>query len=551
MRDRESVDIDGAAPSREANVLVRFAGFILDLDGCTLSRESGEAIPLTRGELALLRFFATHPGRVLSRDTLLDATAGRRFGPFDRSVDVMVGRLRRKIEPDAKAPRLIVTVPGGYQFAAAVRKVKPTVEPEPKESAEPGAPAPPAVVPLLEKSGPPRLSLVVLPFANMGGDPEQEYFVDGVTESLTTDLSRISGAFVIARNTAFTYKGGDVKQIGRELNVRYVLEGSVQRRDNRMRVNVQLVDAETAAHLWAERFDKPVSDLFNMQDEIVARLANQLQAELIEAEARRAERSPSPDSIDLVFQGRAMLNRGTRPDILSKARDFFERALQLDPANIDALVGIALADFHVGIGYMIDDPRPLMAAAEAKLSVALAAAPGHAGAHWVMGMVLCSTRRAPRGMEELERALAIDPNMARARAHMALAYVYAGRAEEAEAQVLEAMRLSPRDTLAYRWLLHVGAAKLDLGEYEEAIPWLKRSIDANRNNPWAFFRLAACLAQLGRIDEAHQEVQAGLTVNPKFTIKRFRAGVQSENPIHLAQRERVVEGMRMAGVPEE
>ena len=150
---------------------------------------------------------------------------------------------------------------------------------------------------------PPGLSIVVLPFANIGGDPEQDYFVDGVTESLTTDLSRINGAFVIARNTAFTFKGKavDVKKLGRELNVRYVLEGSVQRGGNRLRVNVQLVDAETGNHLWAERFDKPVADLFDMQDEIVSRLANTLDAELIAAEARRAERSPHPDAMDLVF----------------------------------------------------------------------------------------------------------------------------------------------------------------------------------------------------------------------------------------------------------
>ena len=154
---------------------------------------------------------------------------------------------------------------------------------------------------------------MVLPFANIGGDPEQDYFVDGVTESLTTDLSRISGAFVIGRNTAFTFKGKavDLKQIGRELNVRYVLEGSVQRGGNRLRVNVQLIDAETGNHLWAERFDKPVADLFDMQDEIVSRLANTLNAQLIAAEARRAERSLHPDAMDLDFQGDGCLNKGT------------------------------------------------------------------------------------------------------------------------------------------------------------------------------------------------------------------------------------------------
>ena len=188
------------------------------------------------------------------------------------------------------------------------------------------------------------LSIVVLPFANIGGDPEQDYFVDGVTESLTTDLSRISGSFVIARNTAFTFKGKavDVKQIGRELNVRYVLEGSVQRGGNRLRVNVQLIDAETGNHLWAERFDKPVADLFDMQDEIVSRLANTLNAQLIAVEARRAERSPHPDAIDLCFQGAAWFNRGRTPENMAQARGFFERALALEPGNVEALVGTAL-----------------------------------------------------------------------------------------------------------------------------------------------------------------------------------------------------------------
>jgi TolB-like protein len=184
-------------------------------------------------------------------------------------------------------------------------------------------------------STPPRLSIVVLPFANLGGDPELEYFVDGVTESLTTDLSRISGSFVIARNTAYTYKGKpfDVKQIGRDLNVRYLLEGSVQRSGSRLRVNVQLIDGETGTHLWAERFDKPVVDLFDMQDEIVARLANALNAQLTAAEARRAEKSAHPDSMDFYFQGLAWYNKGPASENLSRARGFFDRALALDPAK--------------------------------------------------------------------------------------------------------------------------------------------------------------------------------------------------------------------------
>ena len=268
----------------------------------------------------------------------------------------------------------------------------------------------PTPAPLSDKREPPRLSLVVLPFANIGGDASQEYFVDGVTESLTTDLSRISGAFVIGRSTAFSYKGKspDLKQIGRELNVRYVLEGSVQRVGNRMRVNVQLIEAETGAHLWAERFDKLLADLLDMQDEIVARLANQLQAELVAAEARRAERAPNPDSMDLYFQGRAQLNRGLAPDILAKARTFFEQALELDASNVDALVGLGAVDITLSIGYMADDPTSVAAEAEASLTKALTSATNHALGHAMMAYLLSVTNRAQRGIEEFEQALALD-----------------------------------------------------------------------------------------------------------------------------------------------
>ena len=215
-----------------------------------------------------------------------------------------------------------------------------------KTGAPPPASAPQASAP--ERPAPPRLSIVVLPFANIGGVSEQEYFVDGVTESLTTDISRISGSFVIGRHTAFTYKGKhvDLKQIGHELNVRYVLEGSVQRSGNRLRVNVQLIDAENGAHLWAERFDKPLADLFDMQDEIVARLANQLGAQLIAAEARRAERTPHPNSMDLYFQGRDCLNRGLSAEHIAQASVFFERALARDPGNVEVLVTAAIVDLN-------------------------------------------------------------------------------------------------------------------------------------------------------------------------------------------------------------
>jgi TolB-like protein/Tfp pilus assembly protein PilF len=395
----------------------------------------------------------------------------------------------------------------------------------------------------------------VLPFANIGGDPEQQHFVDGVTEGLTTDLSRMRGAFVIGRNTAFTYKGKavDLKQIGRELNVRYVLEGSVQRGGNRMRVNVQLIDAETGNHLWAERFDKPLADLFDMQDEIVARLAGSLNAPLVAAEARRAEKAPNPDSMDHYFQGLAWTNKGLTPDNVKQARSFFDRALAADPDNVDALIGSGRADAIEGANLFVTDPAAAFAAAEAKLTKALSSVPDHASAHLLLGVVDLFTKRAAEGIAECEHALALDRNLASAHAYIGRGKILLGHAEETEAHVADALRLSPRDTMAYIWMLYAGMSKLHLGGWEHAVAWFRRAIEANRNHAHLHFLLSAALAQLGRMDEAHSAVTAGLALNPAFAVSRAHAAwkAMSEDPTYLAQLEPIFEGIRKAGAPEE
>jgi TolB-like protein/class 3 adenylate cyclase/Tfp pilus assembly protein PilF len=413
-------------------------------------------------------------------------------------------------------------------------------------------PSGPALGAAHSEAGRPRLSMIVLPFANIGGDSEQDYFVDGVTESLTTDLSRIRGSFVIARNTAFTYRGKalDVTQIGRELNVRYALEGSVQRSGNRMRVNAQLIDAQNGNHLWAERFERPVTDLFEMQDEIVARIANTLNAQLIAAEARRAERAPTPDSLDLYFQGEAWVNRGVTFENLTKARSFFERALALDPANVDALAGMAQVEANFAISLSTDDKAARFAAAEAAATRALSLAPDHALAHLSLGMVLGFTNRAAQGIAEYERALALDRNMAGAHSLIGQNKLFIGRAEESEAHVLEALRLSPRDPWAYIWLLTAGFAACLLGRNEEAASWFRRSIEANRNFALCHFIYGTVLANIGRMDEARSELAAGLALDPGFTIANFQSAVSSDNPVYLEQRARIIVDMRRAGIPE-
>ena len=311
---------------------------------------------------------------------------------------------------------------------------------------EAAAPAPFAP----NKQEPPRLSIVVLPFANMSGDPEQDYFVDGVTESLTTDLSRIDGSFVIGRNTAFTYKGKHVDLRADRPRVERSLCPRGQRSARR-----QSDTRQRPAHRRRERqaslggtVRKPLADLFDMQDEIVARLANALSAQLIAAEARRAERAPKPDSMDLCFQGRAWLNKGITPDNLAEARRLFERALALDPTNIWALVGIANVDTVVALSFLPDDRAARLAAAEAALTKALSLAPENAVAHLCLGIVQIHTNRASQGIRECERALELDRNLANAHGQIGVAKILLGQAEETEAHIQEALRLSPRDTYA-------------------------------------------------------------------------------------------------------
>jgi tetratricopeptide (TPR) repeat protein len=300
------------------------------------------------------------------------------------------------------------------------------------------------------------------------------------------------------------------------LNARYVLEGSVQRGENRMRVNVQLIDAQTGNHLWAERFDKPLADLFDMQDEIVARLANALNAQLVAAEARRAERAPNPDSMDLYFQGLAWHHKGMTPDSVARARSFFDRALTADPDNVDALIESARADVRAGAFLFVTDPLAAFAAAEAKLTKALSSVPDHARAHLYLGMVDIFTKRAAQGIAECEHALALDRNLAHAHSFIGRGKIFVGRAEETEAQVAEALRLSPRDTNAHVWMNFAGLAKLHIGRYEQAVGWLRRAIEANRNYSAVYFHLAAALAQLGRLDEARSAVKSRSRARPSL-----------------------------------
>ena len=331
----------------------------------------------------------------------------------------------------------------------------------------------------------PRLSIIVLPFVNLGGNSEQDYFVDGVTESLTTDLSRIPGAFVIARNTAFTFKSKsvDARAIGRELGVRYAMEGSVQGGGDRIRVNAQLIDTETGAHLWAERFDKPRADIFDMQDEITTRLARIVGIELVAAEGRRAERERpnNMDAVDLAMRGWAILNQPLSIRRDRAACDLFDAALRLDHRNVEALVGLAFFHGNDLRTFASTNRDEQLRIAQTAITQALALAPGNALAHFVRANILHVSGETERSLRELEFAITLDRNLAWAHADAGFIKVLLGRAEEAEADLTNAIRLSPRDPGLDRWHALLGIADLFLGRLGSAVDRLRKSVEINPN----------------------------------------------------------------------
>jgi tetratricopeptide (TPR) repeat protein len=262
----------------------------------------------------------------------------------------------------------------------------------------------------------------------------------------------------------------------------------------------------------------------------------------------------NPDAIDLVFQGSHFWNKGSTLEHMGQSRAFFERALTIDPDNIEALVGVAAVDAACGALFVVDDPQARFAAAETNLLKALSLAPQHARAHMFLGSVQMSTNRLRQGISECERALALNRNLAEAHASIGIAKVLIGRGTETEAHIQEALRLSPRDDGVHRWMHYVGFAKLILGADSEAVVWLRRCLEANRNNLVVHFHLAAALALIGTLDEAHAATQEGLALDPTFTILRARASARarttSDDPAFRAGGRRILDGMRLAGVPE-
>jgi adenylate cyclase len=401
----------------------------------------------------------------------------------------------------------------------------------------------------------PRLSIVVLPFSNLSGDPSQDYFADGITEDLTSDLSRLAGSFVISRNTAFTFKGkaADARQIGRELGVRYVLEGSVRRMGGTVRVNAQLIDAGTGAHLWVEQMDVDQHTLATLQDNfgIANRLARMLSVELVNVEGRRAPRA-DPDAVDLTMRGWSVLNGGPNKDDVQRSVALFEDAIRIDPDNTQARVGLALALTLIYRNRWDPDPAKVLARADEAATRAIAAAPNYAQAHYVKAEVLGLSNRFDAALATYDRAIALDRNLAAAYVGRARNLNIIGRSADALAPVERAIRLSPRDPELYVWYFVLCHANTHLARDAQAIEWCLKSLATGKTYYFAYVDLASAYAWRGQKAEAAAAVAELLKLRPGLTVQTLvqEGAGTSDNPAFRKEFQRIVEGTRKAGLPE-
>ena len=523
-------------------MVLRFGDHVLDIERREL-RRGDEPVALEPQVFDLLVYLVRNRGRVVSKDDLIDGVWGGRI-VSDSALTSRLNAARKAVNDSGAEQRVIRTVQRrGVRFIGEV-----------SEDGEAAARVP--VAPLVtEPPAAARLSIVVLPFVNLSDDPEQQYFADGVTGDLTTDLSRIPDMLVISRNTAFTYrdKPVDTKQIGRELGVRYVLEGEVQRSGSRVRVSAQLIDAETDAHLWVERFDGDAGDLFTLQDEITNRIAVALDLELVDAAAARPiER---PDTRDFILRGRAERLKPPSRENRAEAVTLFERALALDQESVAAQSWLAIALTARVLDLMTGTATADVARAEDLAERALAASPRSPLARFAKAQVLRAQHRYNEAILEYETAIALNRNWANAYSHLGWCKFVTGSIEELIPAQEQAIRLSPRDPQIGLYYFRIGCAHLLRSRTNEAIIWYEKARSATPAHP--LFR--AFLASAYALKEDTGRAAAELTQARRLvgddrysSIARLRAVESWGVPKVRALAEATYfAGLRKAEVPEE
>ena len=495
-----------------------FGPFVLDPGAGTLLRGNDPVAVGHRG-IKLLAALVGRPGEILAKAELMDA-AWPGIAVEEGNLTVQIAQLRKLLGPAADGGEWISTVPRiGYRFMGTIDALG---DAKRKPLALPGKP-----------------SIAVLPFVNVSNDPEQESFTGGLTEDLITDLSRMPGLFVIARNSAFAYKGKamDVRDIAKELGVRYLLEGSARRAAGSVRINAQLVDALSGDHLWAERYDRSLEDIFAVQDEVTAKIVEALLGRLRTPPSRN--RPKNLEAYDLCVRARKLMDDA--PQTAQEAHLMLTRAISLDPDYAEAYRWLAMNHWmgwvHSGGPKELDRSTALGLAHKA-----VAIDPNDAGCRWVLAYLLAYERSFAEADAEFAKAIELDPNEADTFAALSDIAVLAGRIEEGLEHIAKAFRLNPFPASWY--YLTLGQAQYAAGQYEAAVETL-RSDQTYRTSSRRF--LAASLAQLGRLDEARAEAELFLVGNPHFSTRHWATTEPFRDAATLAH---FVDGYRKAGLPE-
>jgi TolB-like protein/cytochrome c-type biogenesis protein CcmH/NrfG len=515
-----------------------FADHVLDTDRREL-RRGAESIAVEPQVFDLLVYLVENRDRVVSKDDLIASVWGGRI-VSDSTLTSRINAARRAIGDSGNEQKLIRTIARkGLRFVGAVRT---GVELAGDALPEKGRYQPRSGLPL-----PDRPAIAVLPFANMSGDPEQEYFSDGISEDIITALSKLRWFFVIARNSSFIYKGKPVhmKQIAEELGVGYVVEGSVRKGGDRVRITVQLNDAATGSHIWAERYDRDLADVFAVQDEITEAIVAAIEPQLYAAENFRARRQ-TPDSMDawdLVMRALSHYWRVTRQDNVV-AQALLEKAISLDP-NYGQALGVLAAShtFSAHMGW--EDMAAATPVAERAARAAILADSEDPWAHYALGCVYLFTRRFDDSLAEFERALRLNPNFSLAQGYYGLTLAYCGRGEEAELAARRALRLSPHDPLSAVYFGIASYAQFVAQNYDEAMRLAREAIRQRDDFVGAHRVMTAAAGMAGKTDLASAALQELRRAQPNVSL----AWIAKEMPIqHDADRERYLEGFRRAGL---
>lgn len=511
----------------------RFENNVLDGDLRELTRD-GAAVPLQPQVFDLLLYLVTQRARVVSKGDLISQIWSDR-AVSDSALNSRINAARKALGDDGATQRLIKTIPRkGFRFVGEVREEM-AAPPAPTEA----KPTPPRVAD--------RPAIAVLAFENMSGDPAQDYFGDGISEDILTALSKQRWFMVIARNSSFTYRGRtvDIRQIAEELGVRYIVEGSVRKADNRVRITAQLNDAASGRHIWAERYDRELVDVFAVQDEITNAIAAAIEPQIHAAENFRSHRKPpaSLDAWDLLMRALSHFWRVTRQDHAA-ARALLERAIAIDPNYGQALSVLAVNDmFGVHLGWA--ELAAVVPAAEAAALAALRCDHEDAWAHAALGSVCFSTRRLADALSEFEQALALNPNFSLVQGYYALALSYAGRPKDSFEAAQRTIRLSPRDPSLAIYHGIAAYARFTERQYDEAIALAREAIRHRGDLTGAYRVLAVSAGMTGDGALAEMALSELRRTQPSISLHWIATQLPWAND---GDREHYLEGFRRAGL---